>query len=891
MESGWVALIRRTADLYRECRADREQLQFMRDEVSALEIELHRWIRRRAERLGWLEFASGGSLDRAEKLSTTSAFAPLDRFGRPCYSEEKATMDVSPQLEIVRLALMDPGKLNIIAEAIYSGNVKKLHVDVLALFFYQTADMQKNTDIINKALAPIVRQEMQKSKTIFAFLEKDPEDVPQEYGKIIIARILFDRLACAAILKPIAQILDHCMLDEEVDFSQETGRTMILSLMENVFEILGSALQSAAMNSILQIIGILLNEAGECFGENIQESVKAKFVWTFLFRHGIIKLLRNPSASPSKLEIFLSPYAHNNLDLLIRNLDIHGEELPCHGQLYQFCLNIADASTSHFEAARQKANEITEYFDFSTFLTSKEVRRLHQLLTKSLNSPSENLDDPVRKVISKEIESIQPLDVIGQCWIIPLSQSAINAEQLQYETPLLNLIHSRQFVCKSDVDIFEDTKNQFSLKSILTLLISGFAIIPETVLFELEKSKKCSLIPIIDQVKSFLSLRLNRSDQETDSEFFKVLFTFEALVEALEGFKESEIARLYSICESWVNDAYDSYKKTTLPIIHSFWNLRKLVEERIDFVKDDCAWFEKKLFDLKAYEIVSSMSLKFKYQMQLTRRAQSQLRTLESSNVADFISKFQSFVFGEGAAIAEESEAGLGLRLSSIILNEFISNSIRELAEDVELSAFCPNYLERERVADFLEALLSRKLYPALNYVIISVRSKHVVFQDMVNTLDFIRDDVFYQRLKQFSWIDPTHLDLPSNLPKVLWVRPAKELRKLATWKCKTPYAKLECLTNAFKLLLQALSLHLQKVNPGADIAFPALIYLIIHSEPKHLSSNLQFISQFRPSERLLAESGYCFTQFCLAQSFLMLLNHQMLSNVSEELWNQNMSK
>ena len=84
----------------------------------------------------------------------------------------------------------------------------------------------------------------------------------------------------------------------------------------------------------------------------------------------------------------------------------------------------------------------------------------------------------------------------------------------------------------------------------------------------------------------------------------------------------------------------------------------------------------------------------------------------------------------------------------------------------------------------------------------------------------------------------------------------------------QSPRGKLKCIIRACQLLIRSLQLSKCGDPPGADDTFPALVYILIKSNPSSLLSTEQYIKTFCDPV-LTGEDAYWWTQFQSAISFL----------------------
>ena len=127
---------------------------------------------------------------------------------------------------------------------------------------------------------------------------------------------------------------------------------------------------------------------------------------------------------------------------------------------------------------------------------------------------------------------------------------------------------------------------------------------------------------------------------------------------------------------------------------------------------------------------------------------------------------------------------------------------------------------------------------------------------------DEVRDLLLLRRIRMLGWLQPVHLDLPLNLqsPEVQglvskgregegreWSGGGREAHcqyTLELWAMdskKAPQDKLHCISKCSTYLMSALR-HSQESPASADDFLPVLIFLVIHSSPPHLHSNIKSV-------------------------------------------------
>ena len=71
----------------------------------------------------------------------------------------------------------------------------------------------------------------------------------------------------------------------------------------------------------------------------------------------------------------------------------------------------------------------------------------------------------------------------------------------------------------------------------------------------------------------------------------------------------------------------------------------------------------------------------------------------------------------------------------------------------------------------------------------------------------------------------------------------------------RAPRDKVVCVLNCCKVIFGLLK-H-SKSDSSADSFMPMLIYVVLHANPEHLVSNVQYILRFRNQDKLGGEAGY----------------------------------
>lgn len=153
-------------------------------------------------------------------------------------------------------------------------------------------------------------------------------------------------------------------------------------------------------------------------------------------------------------------------------------------------------------------------------------------------------------------------------------------------------------------------------------------------------------------------------------------------------------------------------------------------------------------------------------------------------------------------------------------------------------------------------------------------------------------DEKLHYKIQSLSFLRMEHLELSCNRPEFekRWQHCGEELEKINRF--RSPRDKIVCILNCCRLITNVLrdnSASSDAIQVGADEFVPALIYVVLKTNPRNLHSNLDYIAAYRNPAKLKAEPGYFFTQIAMAVSFIQGLDQGLL-NISPEEYNQSLA-
>lgn len=155
------------------------------------------------------------------------------------------------------------------------------------------------------------------------------------------------------------------------------------------------------------------------------------------------------------------------------------------------------------------------------------------------------------------------------------------------------------------------------------------------------------------------------------------------------------------------------------------------------------------------------------------------------------------------------------------------------------------------------------------------------------------RKDINLQkRIRSFNWITNDQLEVNINTDNKevenLIGQAQQELVEINTK--RAPQDKLSCVVKCSTSIFRMLQLTNNELIASADDFLPALIYIVLQSNPPLLHSNIQYITRFcNPNKLMAGEGGYYFTNLCCAVSFIRENLDAQSLNISEDEFNSYM--
>ncbi|KAL8917748.1 MAG: hypothetical protein Q9208_007800 [Pyrenodesmia sp. 3 TL-2023] len=249
------------------------------------------------------------------------------------------------------------------------------------------------------------------------------------------------------------------------------------------------------------------------------------------------------------------------------------------------------------------------------------------------------------------------------------------------------------------------------------------------------------------------------------------------------------------------------------------------------------------------------------------------------SHIATHISALSTKSYREASPTPSVSSKSSGNRLRSMSSKDTTESNLsvpeQQMLTPQEISERrkTRRLLEQKRVA--LEEAVERRICERVYRRIWRHRS----------TLDEVRDEKLRSRTAALALVgiglkdlgieidtaQPEGADAEESLESRIeeWIAPARD-GLLRMNEARYPLGKLQHLAAAHKCIVDVLS-RLHQSSSSADEILPTLIYTLITSRPEGINviSNLNFVQNFRASNKIDGEAAYCLTNLEAAITFL----------------------
>ena len=151
------------------------------------------------------------------------------------------------------------------------------------------------------------------------------------------------------------------------------------------------------------------------------------------------------------------------------------------------------------------------------------------------------------------------------------------------------------------------------------------------------------------------------------------------------------------------------------------------------------------------------------------------------------------------------------------------------------------------------------------------------MYKDIFPQASSIEDMNLHQKALELDWIKPEHLDIvPANRNEDMWKLAIEAMELMETY--RAPAEKLNCLLDCMSIIVNVLTLVSAGQGVSTDDSLPIIIYIVIKAKPNRLYSNLNYISKFRHSSKMIGLKGFVFQQFQSAAAFILTADNSCFS-------------
>lgn len=206
--------------------------------------------------------------------------------------------------------------------------------------------------------------------------------------------------------------------------------------------------------------------------------------------------------------------------------------------------------------------------------------------------------------------------------------------------------------------------------------------------------------------------------------------------------------------------------------------------------------------------------------------------------------------------------------------SELVQDFYVKMAEDLQSHPAMKNTNvdELEKMIDGIEKYIMTQIYK-------------MVFSHP-STDDEEKDIALQKVIQSLQWVTEQHLDADIDMQneevQQLVEKTQDYLLEMNTK--RAPQDKLSCIVKCSKCIFHILQLSSTEIAASADDFLPCLIFVVLKANPTLLQSNIQYITRFCNSNKLMAgEAGYYFTNLCCAVAFIEKLDASSLQMSQEE--------
>ncbi len=392
----------------------------------------------------------------------------------------------------------------------------------------------------------------------------------------------------------------------------------------------------------------------------------------------------------------------------------------------------------------------------------------------------------------------------------------------------------------------------------------------------LEKIKLCIRTLLVELKDINLDLCQNLNQSQNSINFFEELVKYVHMEDYSEGFFENLIPLVwYNIFIQYnlklLNNDYskNDFEKLYKEILNECEeSIQKINNSSLCFLQMKIASMDKSIILLnKDYLSIKKITkflkinifcnninipIKLKEIQKQLKCEKEKIKNANCLKIIDFIDKYKS----------------LQILKDDILLPNPISNAHNILYQYLEIL--------RNEILTNKEVILLFKEYinkedeikDILNIIENNILEK--VYDNLFTKNPTEKDINFYNKCIKLKNINPIEIGIKKEyINEELWSIAICYINRLL--KEKTPYNKLNCISNAYKILNNCINFCEGDDNNGAgfDDIFPIFVYIIIKCRPINFISNFYYIKSFINSHKMLDTYSFSLMQYEMAISFI----------------------
>ena len=246
-----------------------------------------------------------------------------------------------------------------------------------------------------------------------------------------------------------------------------------------------------------------------------------------------------------------------------------------------------------------------------------------------------------------------------------------------------------------------------------------------------------------------------------------------------------------------------------------------------------------------------NIPIKLKENKKQLKCEKEKLKYANCIKIKDFIDKYKSLQI-----LKDDISSQNQVSNSNKILYQYLEILRNEILTNKEVMILFKEYINKED-----------EINDILNIIENNILEK--VYDNLFTKKSTEKDIFFYNKCVQLKNINPTEIGIKKEyINEELWSIAICYINRIYIE--KTPYNKLNCISNAYKILNNCINFCEGDNNDaGFDDIFPIFVYIIIKCRPKNFISNFYYIKSFINTQKMLNTYGFALMQYEMAINFI----------------------